>query len=168
MSWSEPRRRLLRAAVAGGTAATLAGCGFALRRPPKLGFSRIALTGFPPRSLLAEELRLLLQQQVQVLVPPAPVDVVFQALDDERQRSVVASTSAAQVRALQLRLRFIFRAQTPGGRELIPRSELLLARDMSYNETAALSKEYEENELFRAMQTDVVNQVLRRLAAVQI
>ena len=33
---------------------------------------------------------------------------------------------------------------------------------------AALAKEFEEAELFREMQADVVNQVLRRLAAVQV
>ena len=49
------------------------------------------------------------------------------------------------MRELQLRLRFDFRAHTPAGRELIPRAELLLARDMSYSETAALAKEYEED-----------------------
>ena len=69
---------------------------------------------------------------------------------------MVASTSAAQVRELQLRVKFSFRAHTPAGRELIPRAELLLARDLSYSETAALAKEYEEAELFREMQSDVV------------
>jgi LPS-assembly lipoprotein len=93
---------------------------------------------------------------------------VLQALDDVRERSVVASTSAAQVRELQLRLKFNFRAHTPAGRELIPRAELLLTRDLSYSETFALSKEAEEAELFREMQTDVVAQVLRRLAAVRV
>ena len=149
-------------------AAMLAGCGFQLRRPPELNFQSIALTGFAPRSPLAEELRRQLQLQVRVLETPDKAQVVLHALEDQRERSVVASTSAAQVRELQLRLRLIFRAHTPGGRELIPRSELLLQRDMSYSENAALAKEFEETELFRDMQADVVGQVLRRLAAVQV
>lgn len=174
MSWSDAtgsRRHVLRAGLglgAAGVVTSVAGCGFALRQPPKLGFGSIALSGFAPRSPLADELRLQLAQQVRVLTPPATVDVVLQSLDDARERSVVASTSAAQVRAMQLRVKFTFRAQTPGGRELIPRAELLLARDMSYSENAALAKEYEEGELFRAMQTDIVLQVLRRLSAVQV
>jgi len=171
MLWSEVRRQVLRTGLGLGTAgllASVAGCGFALRRPPKLAFGSIAMSGFAPRSPLAEELQAQLAQQVRVLPPPATVDVVLQSLVDVRERSVVASTSAAQVRALQLRVKFTFRAQTPGGRELIPRAELLLARDMSYTENAALAKEYEEGELFRAMQSDIVLQVLRRLAAVQV
>jgi LPS-assembly lipoprotein len=94
--------------------------------------------------------------------------VVLQALADVREKSVVASTAAGQVREFQLRLRFAFRADTPAGRALIAPAELLLTRDLSYNETATLGKQMEEAELFREMQADVVAQVLRRLAAVRL
>ena len=153
--------------MAGLAAGGLTGCNFALRQPPKLGFSSIALTGFAPRSPLLHELQRQLAQQVRVLAAPAGADLVLRSLDDARERSVVASTPTAQVREMQLRLRFVFRADTPAGRELIPRVELLLARDLSYRETAALAKEQEEAELFREMQADIVLQVLRRLAAVR-
>ena len=149
-------------------AGSLAGCGFELRQPPRLSFSSIALVGFARRSPLEAELRHQLLRQVKVLGSPDKAEVVLQALDDVRERSVVASTAAAQVRELQLRLKFNFRARTPGGRELIPRAELLVSRDLSYSETATLAKEYEEAELFREMQLDVVAQTLRRLAAVTV
>ena len=42
------------------------------------------------------------------------------------------------------------------------------ARTAGYSETAALAKEHEEAELFREMQSDIVAQVLRRLAAVTV
>ena len=78
----------------------------------------------------------------------------------------MASTSAGQVRELQLRVRFEFQLSSPGGRQLIPPTELLLSRDMSYSETFALAKAQEETELVAAMQADVVQQVLRRLTQV--
>ena len=71
------------------------------------------------------------------------------------------------MREVQLRVRLGFRLRTPAGRELIAPAEILLARDMSYNESAALAKEHEESLLYRAMQSDIVSQVMRRLAAVQ-
>ena len=148
--------------------ALLAGCGFQLRQPPKLAFSSIALTGFARRSPLADAFKRELEKQVKVLDGPDKADVVLHALDDAREKSVVASTSAAQVREFQLRVKFNFRAHTPGGRELIPRAELLLSRDMSYSETQALAKEAEEGELYREMNADVVLQVMRRLAAVRV
>jgi LPS-assembly lipoprotein len=146
----------------------LAACGFELRRVPPLPFRRIALQGFAPRSPLADELRRTLGTQVTVVEAPPQAEVVLVSLVDRRNRVVVASTASGQVRELQLRLLFEFRVQTGTGRELMPRAELLLVRDMSYSENITLAKEYEEAQLFREMQTDVVQQVLRRLASVQL
>ena len=180
MSWSDPaplrpaRRAALRHAAgfacAGSVAASawLAGCGFELRLPPKLAFRSLAMTGFEPRSVLAEDLRRQIGAQVTLLDDAAKAEVVLHAITDQRQKSVVASTAAAQVRELQLRVRFDFRVATPSGRELIPRVQLLLSRDMSYSETFALAKEQEETELYRDMRADVVAQVLRRLATVRV
>ena len=161
-STSIPRRTLL----ALGLATTLPGCGFALRQTPSLPFKRMALAGFDARSPLAAELRERLAPGVQVVDVPGQAEVVLQALLDKRERSVVASTAAGQVRELQLRVRFEFQLSSPGGRMLIAPTELLLRRDMSYSETAALGKAQEEAELMASMQGDIVQQVLRRLAQV--
>ncbi|MCY7315715.1 MAG: LPS assembly lipoprotein LptE [Rubrivivax sp.] len=156
------------AAAASASAALLSGCGFQLRQPPRVAFSSIALTGFAPRSPLHGELKRQLQQQVQVLDAPDRAQLVLLVLDDVRERSVVASTAAAQVRELQLRLRFHFRVRNAAGRELIPRAELQVSRDLSYSETAALAKEAEEAELYREMQSDIAAQVMRRLATLTV
>lgn len=142
----------------------LGGCGFRLRETPPMPFARIALSGFAARSPLAAELRTRLAESAQVVDTPAQAEVVLHAMSDRRERSVVASTGAGQVRELQLRLGFEFRLTSPGGRELIPSTVLLLSRDMSYSETAALAKAQEEGELYAAMQADIVQQVLTRLA----
>jgi LPS-assembly lipoprotein len=160
-----PHRRTLITWAA--NAALLSACGFELRGTAELPFSRIALEGFAPRSPLAEELKRSLAQSAEVVASPAQAQVVLHALNDKRERSVVASTTAGQVRELTLRVRLEFRLATPSGRELIPATELLLARDMSYSETQALAKEYEETQLLRAMQSDIVAQLMRRLARVK-
>ena len=67
-----------------------------------------------------------------------------------------------------MRLRIRFKLRASDGRELIPDTELLQQRDISYNETIALAKEAEEALLFRNMQTDLVQQLLRRLAAARL
>ncbi len=157
-----------RSVVALGAAGLMAGCGFKLRAPLVMPFSRIALTGFAPHSPLEDEFRRSLAASAQVVSAPAQAEVVLHALLDARERSVVASTTAVQVREVQLRLKFGFRAQTPGGRALLPATELLLKRDMSYNETNALAKQYEEAALYREMQSDVVTQVMQRLSTLRI
>ena len=159
------KRRSALAAL-GGIA--LAGCGFELRRAPELRFRSIALAGFKPKSTLADELRRQIGTSTTTVVveTPAQAQVVLEALTDAREKSVVASTAFGQVRELQLRSRFGFRLRTPAGRELIPATEILLSRDMSYSESAALAKEQEEEALYRSMQNDIAAQVLRRLASV--
>jgi LPS-assembly lipoprotein len=149
-------------------AAVLTGCGFELRRAPELRFRTLALAGFGPTSPLAEELRASINASKSTeIVEAAPkAQVVLEALADNREKSVVASTAFGEVRELQLRSRFSFRLRTPQGRELIPATEILLSRDMSYRESAALAKEQEEAALYRSMQGDIVSQVMRRLASV--
>jgi LPS-assembly lipoprotein len=166
MSSSSLRAR--RALLVLPAALMLAGCGFSRRQPPKLAFRSIALVGFAPRSPLAAELTRVLRDQVEVLPAPDRAEVVLEALVDARDKSIVASTAAAQVREMQLRLRFQFSARTPSGRLLIPRAELMTARDLSTTESAALAKAHEEAELYREMQADVVQQVLRRLASITV
>jgi LPS-assembly lipoprotein len=161
------RRGAFRALLGGMGAWALAACGFELRVEPTLPFSRIALAGFAPRSPLAEEIRKALARSVQVTIAPANADVVLQALNDAREKNVVASTAAGQVREVQLRVKLEFQLLSPGGRVLIPATELLLSRDMSYSETIALAKEQEETQLYNSMQSDIVGQLMRRLARVK-
>jgi LPS-assembly lipoprotein len=144
------------------------GCGFHLRRPATLEFQSIALSGFALRSPMEAELRRQLAFSVKIVNAPAQAEVLLLALTDARERSVVASTSSAEVRELQLRVRLNFRAVTPTGRQLLAPVELTLARDLTFSENAALAKEHEEAELFREMQADVAAQVLRRLAAIRL
>jgi LPS-assembly lipoprotein len=146
-----------------------AGCGFQLRQPLSYPFRTIALTGFAPRSPLETELRrALVSGGVEILLAPRQAQVVLQALEDKRERSAVATTAAGQVREIQLRLNVTVRADTPAGRALMAPVEMKLKRDLGTTETATLAKEQEQEELFREMQADVVAQLLRRLAALQV
>jgi len=158
------RRRALAITLLAG----MVGCGFELKRAPELRFGTVYLSGFQPYSLLGEELRVNINasQSTQVVETASQAQVVFEALDEAREKSVVASTAAGQVREVQLRSRLRFRLRTLPGKELIAATEIVLRRDMSYNESAALAKEHEEVLLYRAMQSDIVSQVIRRLAAV--
>ncbi len=152
-----------------GLAALAAGCGFELRRAPELSFKTLQLAGFKPHSPLADELRrdIAASTTTRVVEAASQAEAVLEALADTRDKGVVASTAAGQVREVQLRSRLNFRLRTPAGKELIPETEIALSRDMTYNERDALAKDQEEEALYRAMQSDIAAQVLRRLAAVQ-
>ncbi len=134
-----------------------------------LAFKTLQLSGFAPRSPLADTLRQRLDESASTRVVEGldQAQVVLEALADSRERRVVASTAAGQVRTIQLTTRLRFRLKTRSGRELIGPTEIVQQRDMSYDESLALAKEQEEALLFRGMQNDIASQVLRRLASVQ-
>lgn len=155
-----------------GTTALLAGCGFQLRQAPDFAFQSILITA-PDSSPLAIELRRDLTSTKKVTVLPAGTDpnraqVVFDLAQEAREQSVVSLNASGQVREFELRLRVRFRVRTPRGAELIPETELLQTRDMSFNESAVLSKESEQALLYRDMQGDIVQQLMRRLAAIKV
>jgi LPS-assembly lipoprotein len=158
------RRRLLAAAAA---APLLTACGFQLRRAPEFGFARIALA--MPATSLATELRRQLEGtgRVEVVSDAARADVVLESTGEARERTVVSVTAAGEVREFQLRIRFKFRLRAADGRELLPGAEILRQIDQSYSESAALSKESEALMLYQNMQSDIVQQVIRRLATVK-
>ena len=160
------RRRLI---LLGGGVAALAGCGFELRKAPDFAFRSIAIPAGTP---MANELRRTISSagDVQVVGRQLPVDqaqVVLDLLAELREKVVVGLNASGQVREFQLRSIVRFRLRTPQGRELIPETELVQQRDISFNESAVLAKEAEETLLYRDMQTDLVQQLMRRLAAVK-
>jgi LPS-assembly lipoprotein len=157
------RRAFLLASLA------LGGCGFALRRAPDLQFRTLQLVGFKAHSPLADELRMNINasENTKVVDTAAQAEVLLEALADSRDKGVAASNATGQVLEFTVRSRFKFRLRTPAGKELIAPTEIALNRDMSYSENLALAKEQEEALLYRGMQTDIVSQVMRRLAAVK-
>ncbi len=158
------RRHLLTA-----LAASLTGCGFELRREPELLFHSLAISGIKPDSAMAAELRRqLARTPVKLMEDANKAELVLVVLKDVRERSAVVSTTAGQVREWQLRLNFDFMLRTPNDELLLPRTELRMVREMNFRETDALGKEQEEALLYRAMQSDAVAQVMRRLAAVRL
>jgi LPS-assembly lipoprotein len=147
----------------------VAGCGFALRSSPNFAFDTVAVT--PEQSVgVAAELSRYLGDKLRPVVPAegqAGPQAVIEVQQELREKSIVGVTATGQVREFQLRLRVKFRVRTLQGVELIAPTEVVLQRDISFNETAVLAKETEEILLYRDMQSDLVQQLLRRVAAIK-
>lgn len=173
-----PRRRLLLAASL-CAAASLSACGFHLRGMQRGQAPEDTLYAFrkvycnvPAYSPLGIELRRQLQigKELEYLTPPASpadADVVLDVYGERRYKLVVGTSATGQTREFQLRLSLKFRLRAPDGRELIPETEISQHRTMSYDEALALAKEAEEAQLYRDMQLTMVQQIVRRLAAVK-
>jgi len=152
-------------------AAVLTGCGFQLRQTGEYTFKTL-FANFPTTGPLGVELvrQLRATGRIELFTEAAQAqqaDVVLDILQEQRQRVVVGVNAAGQVRELQLRLTVRFRLRTPEGVEWVEPLELYQQRDLSFTETAALSKEVEEAMLNRDMQNDIVQQIVRRLSRVK-
>lgn len=163
------RRALLHLAGITGASAGLAACGFKLRGSQAFVFSRIAITPYPGGPV-AQELRRSFGPAVQVLPADAPVaqaQLVLDVGNEQREKIVVGVNASGQVREFQLRMRVRLTLRTAKGKELMDGDEIQQQRDISFNESAVLAKEAEEALLYRDMQSDIVQQILRRLATLQ-
>ncbi len=149
----------------------LTGCGFKLRGAPDFAFRTLHVNAGETSPLGNELKRNLASISTLKLVEDAKnaatAEAVLDILSELREKTVVGVNTSGQVREFQLRLRLRFRVRTPQGRELIGNTELLQQRDISFNESAVLAKEAEEGLIYRDMQSDLVQQIIRRLAAIR-
>ncbi len=145
----------------------LAGCGFHLRGQATLPFESLHVTGSSQfASQVARAVRA--GSQTRVTTNPKDAQVTLQILGELRERSILSLSSGGRVRELQLRYRVLYRLFDQSNKEYIPASEILLKRDLSYNDTDVIAKEQEEALLYRDMQNDAVQQLVRRLQGTRV
>ena len=155
----------MRLALAGLVLALLAGCGFQLRGTAQLPFETLYIPGANP---LAVELRRNVKaaSKTRLVDSPKSAQAVFAFTQEVREKLILSFTSAGKVNEYRLRYRVGFRVTDPNGTQVfLPQSEILITRDMTYNDAQVIAKENEEAMLYRDMQTDMVQQILRRLVA---
>jgi LPS-assembly lipoprotein len=155
----------VRVALATVVLALLAGCGFQLRGTAQLPFETLYIPGANP---LAVELRRNVKaaSKTRLVDDPQHAQAVFGFTTEAREKIILSFTSAGKVQEYRLRYRVGFRVTDPKGDQVfLPSSEILLTRDLTYNDAQVIAKENEEAMLYRDMQTDMVQQILRRLVA---
>lgn len=150
----------------------LIGCGFELRKLPSYSFSTI-FSSVPSTTSLGAQLKRQLERdgRVEVITDPRQIEraqIIFDQLAETREKVVVGRTATGAIREFQLRLNYRFKVRSQAGIEIIPETEIQLNRDINFNETGALSKEYEEALLYRDMEQDLIAQIQRRLAAIRL
>lgn len=157
--------------LAGFAALWLTGCGFTLRQAPEFAFGSVWINA-PESSPVGQSLKRQLAGNAKLRVvtnaqQAAQAEVILDITHEQRERIVVGLNTAGQVRNFALRERVKFRLRTPQGKELIAETEIAQQREVSYVESAALAKEAEQAVLYRDMQNDITQLLLRRLAAVK-
>ena len=144
----------------------LAGCGFHLRGEATFAFDTVYLnsSGAPPFN---NELRRALAGagSAKLLDTAEAAQVVLDIPVIQDDKEVLSLSSAGAVREFQLIKRVSFRLHDKEGADWMPAGEIVIRRSYTFNETQALARDLEEQRLQRDMQTDAIQQILRRLQA---
>ncbi|MEZ5616345.1 MAG: LPS assembly lipoprotein LptE [Rhodocyclaceae bacterium] len=145
----------------------LAACGFQLRGAQPLPFSSLYIAeNWELGAQLRRNIRAL--GSTQLSATPQEAQAILTSLGEAREKSILSLSATGRVREFQLRYRFSYRVHDLKGREFVPPTVIVLVRDISFADEQVLAKEQEEALLYRDMQNDMVQQVLRRLAVAKI
>lgn len=139
-------------------------CGFHLRGEAILPFSTIYVSGPSGTNLTRSLTRVLASSKVKLVDRQEDAEVSLIILNDTREKTILSLSGAGRAQEYELRERVSFRIVTAKEPDL-PASEIVTQRTISFNDAQVLAKESEESLLYRDMENDTVQQLLRRLQA---
>ena len=147
--------------------AVLASCGFRLRGVAEVPFSTVYVPNSKQGLQLDLKRNIEAGTRAKVVDEPKQADAIIAFSAETREKVILSLDGTGRVREFQLRYRVGFRVHDGKGSDYVPQSQIQLTRDITFNDSDVLAKESEEQLLFRDMQTDMVQQIMRRLAAAQ-
>src|SRR5690606_12036240 len=146
-------------------------CGFKLRGSvlgENLPFKTLYIS-VPESSSLGAELRRNIRGsgELQIVSEPDEAEAQLQITSESKSRQILSLNSQGRVREYQLNYHVTMRVIDNQKRELLAPTDIVLKRDLSYNESFVLAKEAEAQMLYQDMQSDLVQQILRRVAVIK-
>lgn len=146
----------------------LAACGFQLRGAADLPFDTLYLPGATGGIALELKRNIQSGSATRVVDDPQAAQALLEFSEETRSKEILALSSAGRVREYRLVYRVGFRVGDGKGYDFVPPSTVTLTRDVTYDDAVALAKETEEQQLFRDMQADMVQQIMRRVSAARV
>jgi LPS-assembly lipoprotein len=151
----------------------LSACGFKLRGDQRFAFDTLH-SGFSVNSEMGAQFRrtVRLSQSTQLVDQAKDAQARLEIVRELREKEIVGLSTSGRPREYQLRLRLSFKVLSALSddpvTELLPETEIVLRRDVSTSDQQIVAKLQEEELLYREMQGDLIQQLMRRLAAVRL
>ena len=163
-----------RAVLALGLTVLLSACGFHLRGSNgsfMLPFATMYI-GLPDSSPLAIGLKRYIRAigSTEVVNTRDGADAVLEVLSDpemNRTKTILSLNTSGRVQEYQLGYSINFRVLDKAGNQLLAPTTISLVRPITFDDRQVLAKETEEAALYRDMRNDLVQQIMRRLAAIK-
>jgi len=147
-------------------ALALGACGFHLRGDAAYPFKTIFVSAPSSPPLAAELTRAIAGGSgATIAESPAAAEVVLAVPFVTDDKDVLSLSSGGSVREYQIVKRVQFRLHDKEGNDWMPAGEIVVRRAYTFNETQVLARDLQEQRLLREMQTDAVQQIMRRLQA---
>ncbi|MGA9396592.1 MAG: LPS assembly lipoprotein LptE [Azonexus sp.] len=163
-------RPLFRTLLALMLAVVVAGCGFQLRGTSSGNLPYKTMYIALPETA---DVRIWMQRyigasgQTKIVDSAKEAEAIFQQLQDSRIKTILSVNAQGRVREYRLQLDYRFRLVNGKGQELVGPNEINLSRDITYDDSTVLAKDLEEGLLWRDMNNDLVNQIIRRLSIIK-
>lgn len=144
----------------------LSACGFQLRGAVNLPWDTLYIA-IAENDPLHYQLKRSIEagSQTRVVADAKTAQASLVVLQNQQNKSILSLTARGLVREFQLTRSFVYRIQDANGKELIPAVQIILQRELSFDDTQIYAKEAEEAILVKEMEQDLVLQLLRRLGA---
>jgi LPS-assembly lipoprotein len=164
MSWSDERLSILRLAAVAILSSLVAACGFHLRGDVAYPFSTLYINA-PANMPFATELKRTLagSSTLKLADSAAAAEVILDLPSVTDDKQVLSLSGGGRAREYALTKRLTFALHDTSGKDWLPAAEIVVRRSYTFNESEVLARESEEAKLFKEMQTDAVQQVIRRL-----
>jgi LPS-assembly lipoprotein len=142
------------------------GCGFHLRGDVTYPFASLYVNA-PAAPPLALELKRALENSgaTQIVASAAEAQAILDVTSIVDDKGVLSLSSGGRVREYLLTKRVSFNVHDAAGRDWLPASEFSIRRSYTFNESEVLARNEQEQRLLKDMQTDAVQQIVRRLQA---
>jgi LPS-assembly lipoprotein len=141
-------------------------CGFQLRGSASLPFTSVFVEG-GSSDLTVDLRRAIHSSGTKIMDTAQGAEAILLVTTESREKRILTLTSAGRVSEFQLVYRLGFRVNDAKGKEFLANQDIELKRDFTFNDSEILSKESEESLLYRDMENDAVQQVLRRMSAIK-
>ena len=146
----------------------LAACGFQLRGAYSLPYESIYLA-YPDYSVIGVSLKRAIRASGTTRLALTASDAQATLLPgaEYRDRVILSVSGTGRISELRLRYLYNYRVTDDKGRDLEQPASLELVRDLTYDDSNVLAKQQEEALLWRDMENDLVQHLMRKLAAVK-
>jgi LPS-assembly lipoprotein len=145
----------------------LTGCGFHVRGAYDFPFDTLFISQ-PSNTPIYSRIKQGVESashKTHVITDPKEAAATLVVISDMKEKNILSLSSGGRVLEYELVRRFRFRIDARDGGHYIAPTQITIRREMTYNDTLVLSKDAEENLLWRDIENDLVTQLLRRMSA---